>query len=91
VRKVLGASIGNILQLIYRDFAWLLAIGFVIAAPISYYLMNQWLENFTYHTSVDGITYLISLLIVLFIIAATIAYQAILASLVNPVRSLRSE
>jgi putative ABC transport system permease protein len=91
VRKVLGASVGNILQLIYKDFAWLLVIGFVLAIPVSYYLMKQWLENFTYHTSIDVMTYVISFLLVLVVVAITIGYQAIKASLANPVKSLRSE
>lgn len=91
VRKVLGASIGSILTLIYRDFGWLLAIGFVIAIPASYYLMNQWLENFTYRVDIDTLTYLVSFALVLLIVTLTISYQAIKASLANPVKSLRSE
>jgi putative ABC transport system permease protein len=91
VRKVLGASIGSILGLIYRDFVWLLAIGFVVATPVSYYFMDQWLENFTYRTGIDAMTYLISFLVVVVIIGLTIAYQALQASMANPVNSLRSE
>jgi putative ABC transport system permease protein len=91
VRKVLGASIGSILTLIYKDFGWLLAIGFVIAIPASYYLMNQWLENFTYRVDIDTLTYLVSFALVLVIVTLTISYQAIKASLANPVKSLRSE
>lgn len=91
VRKVLGASIASILRLIYQDFAWLILIGFVLAIPCSYYLMNKWLEDFSYHTSIDVLTYVISLVIILIITMATISYQAIKASLENPVNSLRSE
>jgi putative ABC transport system permease protein len=91
VRKVLGASIGSILRLIYSDFVWLLATGFIVAIPVSYYFMNQWLENFTYRTSIDLVTYLYSFLLVVFIVGLTIAYQALQASLANPVKSLRSE
>jgi putative ABC transport system permease protein len=91
VRKVLGATIPNILRLIYKDFAWLLAVGFVLAIPFSYYLMSQWLENFTYHTSIDVGTYILSFAIVLVIVTLTIGYQALKASLANPVKSLRSE
>ena len=91
VRKVLGASIGSILRLIYQDFAWLLIVGFLLAIPLSYYLMNQWLENFTYRTSIDVITYLASFTLVIIIVAATIGFQAVKASLANPVKSLRSE
>lgn len=91
VRKVLGASTGNILTLIYKDFAWLLAIGFVLAVPVSYYLMNRWLENFIYHTTLDVLTYTVSFVLVVTIVLITISYQAVKASLANPVLSLRSE
>jgi putative ABC transport system permease protein len=91
VRKVLGATIVNVLKLIYRDFAWLIVLGFVLAIPVSYFLMNQWLENFTYHTTVDVGTYMLSFAIVLVIVVVTIGYQALKASLANPVQSLRSE
>lgn len=91
VRKVLGASVGNILRLIYQDFVWLVLIGFVLAIPASYYLMTQWLENFQYRISLDVVTYAISLIIVVVIVAGTVSYQAVRASLANPVKSLRSE
>ena len=91
VRKVLGASISSILQLIYKDFALLLFIGFVVATPLSYYLLNQWLSNFTYHTAIDVPTYLLSFLLVMAIVSLTISYQAIRAARANPVKSLRSE
>ncbi len=63
----------------------------MIGAPISWYLMNKWLNNFTYHTSIDALTYVISFLIVMLVVAITIGYEAIKASLANPVSSLRSE
>jgi putative ABC transport system permease protein len=91
VRKVLGASVAGILRLIYSDFALLLIIGFVLAVPGSYYLMNRWLENFTYHTLVDVWTYLVSFGIVVAITALTISYHAVKASMANPVNSLRTE
>lgn len=91
VRKVLGASVGSILNLIYKDFAVLILIGFVLAVPGSYYLINQWMQNFIYHTTLDVGTYVISLMLILFITSATISYHAIKASLANPVKSLRSE
>ncbi len=91
VRKVLGASVLNILRLIYREFVLLVLVGFVVAIPLSYYLMNQWLGNFTYHISLDVLTYLVTLAMLLFITLLTISHQAIRASTVNPVNSLRSE
>lgn len=91
VRKVLGASVGSILNLIYKDFAVLILIGFVLAVPASYYLVSEWLKNFIYHTAIDPFTYLISFLLVLLVTALTIGYQALVASIANPVNSLRSE
>lgn len=91
VRKVLGASVGSILNLIYRDFALLIVIAFVLATPVAWYLMDQWLENFSYHTTIDVWTFGLSLLLVVFITSLTIAYQAVKASLANPVKSLRTE
>lgn len=91
VRKVLGANVGSILLLIYRDFALLIVIGFALAVPISYYFMNQWFSNFIYHTSIDALTYSLSLLLVLIVVTLTISYQAIRAAQANPVTSLRSE
>lgn len=91
VRKVLGANVMSILGLIYKDFAWLIAIGFLVAIPASYYLMSEWLENFNDHTPIDAVTYLISFTLVIVVVGATIGYQAVKASLANPVTSLRSE
>ncbi|MBX2962386.1 MAG: ABC transporter permease [Cyclobacteriaceae bacterium] len=91
VRKVLGANVGNILVLIYRDFALLIVIGFVLAVPASYYFMNQWFTNFIYHTNIDSFTYILSLLVIFLIVSLTISYQAIRAAQANPVKSLRSE
>ncbi|HZY83081.1 MAG TPA: ABC transporter permease [Cyclobacteriaceae bacterium] len=91
VRKVLGASAGSILNLIYRDFALLIVFAFVFATPIAWYFMDQWLANFTYHTTIDVWTFGLSLVLVMFVTSLTIAYQALKASLANPVKSLRTE
>jgi putative ABC transport system permease protein len=91
VRKVLGATVPSILKLVYKDFALLIVIGFLIAVPVSYYFINQWLDNFVYRTSIDFLTYAISLLVVLVIVSLTISYQSIPAAQANPVNSLRVE
>lgn len=91
VRKVLGANVSSILGLIYRDFALLIVIGFIIALPVSYYLMNQWLSNFIYHTNINVMSYVLSLVMVLVVVTLTIGYQALRAANANPVKSLRSE
>lgn len=91
VRKVLGSTVGGILVLICKDFVWLLLAGFLLAAPVSYYLLNEWLQNFTYHTNMDGLSFIISFSVLLGITLLTVGYQAIQASLANPIKSLRSE
>lgn len=91
VRKVLGASIPSLLQLISREFVVLVAIGFVIAIPLSYYLINQWLSNFSYRVGLDFLTYGLTFLVLMFITLLTISHQAIKASRANPVQSLRTE
>jgi putative ABC transport system permease protein len=91
VRKVMGATVSGILKLVYKDFAMLIVLGFVIAVPISYYFINQWLDNFVYRTSIDVFTYAISLIIVVAIVSLTISYQSIKAAQANPVNSLRVE
>lgn len=91
VRKVFGATVPSILKLVYKDFALLIAIGFAIAVPLSYYFINQWLDNFVYRTSIDFLTYAISLLVVFMIVSLTISYQSIQAARANPVNSLRIE
>lgn len=91
VRKVLGSTVSGILVLICKDFVWLLLAGFVLAIPLSYYLLHEWLQNFTYHTSIDWFSFALSFLILLLITLLTVSYQAVQASLANPVRSLRSE
>ena len=91
VRKVLGASVSGILRLIYRDFVALILAGFVLAVPFSYYLIMKWLENFTFHTSIDMMTYALSFALVMVVISVTISYHVVRAALANPVLSLRSE
>jgi putative ABC transport system permease protein len=91
VRKVLGSSVVGILRLIFAEFTWLILIAFVIAIPFSYYLITKWFENFIYHTTIDVLTYIISLGLVLVIVAVTIMYNAYRAATANPVTSLRSE
>lgn len=91
VRKVLGANVESILGIIYRDFALLLTLGFFIAVPVSYFFMDLWLDNFIYHTSIDMMSYVVSLATILFIVLLTVSYQAFRAAHANPVQSLRSE
>jgi ABC-type antimicrobial peptide transport system permease subunit len=91
IRKVLGASIFNIVSLFARESAVLILIAFVVAAPVAYYIMHSWLENFAYQVSFGVKVFLIGIAVSFVIAAITIAYQAIKAAVANPVRSLRAE
>lgn len=91
VRKVMGATVPGILKLVYQDFVMLIVLGFIIGVPMSYYFINQWLDNFVYRTSIDVLTYGISLFIVVAIVSLTVSYQSIKAARANPVGLLRVE
>ncbi|HUC79274.1 MAG TPA: ABC transporter permease [Flavisolibacter sp.] len=91
IRKVLGASVNGLVGLLSKDFVKLVAIAFVIAAPVAWYFMNQWLQDFEYRIEVNWVVFAIAALIALFIAVATISFQAIKAALANPVKNLRTE
>ncbi|QMW06650.1 ABC transporter permease [Spirosoma foliorum] len=91
VRKVLGASIPSIIGLLTKDFIQLLVIAFVIGAPIGWYAMDQWLQDYNYRIAIGAGVFVLTLLSSLVIVMLTVSFQAIKAALVNPVRSLRSE
>jgi putative ABC transport system permease protein len=91
VRKALGASIGNLVLLIARDFTWLVAIAFVIATPLAYLAMDSWLSEFAYRTDMNAGIFILAGLIALVIALLTVSYHTLKAALVNPVQSLRYE
>lgn len=91
IRKVLGATSGNIVYLFSKEFIILIAIAFAIATPIAWYFMNQWLQNYAYRIDVSWLIFLASGLAAIFIALATISFQAIKAAVANPVKSLRTE
>ena len=91
VRKVLGASVTTVVLLLSKDFTKLILIAFVLAVPIGWYIMSQWLEGFAFRTSLSVWTFLSAGGIALFISWLTVSYQSIKAAVRNPVKSLRSE
>lgn len=91
IRKVLGATAGNIVYLFSKEFILLIAIAFAIAAPIGWYYMHQWLQNYAYRITISWWLVLTGGLIAIIIAGATISFQAIKAAMANPVESLRSE
>ena len=91
IRKVLGASVINIVYLLSREFTVLIGVAFLIATPIAYYFMHQWLQKFAYRTNIGIGLFLLTILIAEIIAWLTVGYQAIKAAVANPVESLRSE
>jgi len=91
IRKVLGATVWTVVLLLSKDFTKLILIAFVLAVPLGWYMMSQWLEGFAYRTTLSPLTFLLAGTVALVISLLTVSYQSIKAAVRNPVRSLRSE
>jgi len=91
IRKVLGASIANIVFLFSREFTVLIAIAFLIAAPVAYFIMHNWLQDFVYRTQIGAGVFLLAVVASLGIAWITVGYKSIRAALASPANSLRSE
>ncbi|MEP6948897.1 MAG: ABC transporter permease [Ginsengibacter sp.] len=91
VRKVLGASVTNIVLLLSKDFIRLVIIAFVLASPVAYFVMHHWLQDFAYRINIEWWVFAVAGLLSVTIALATISYQAIKAAIANPVKSLRTE
>jgi ABC-type antimicrobial peptide transport system permease subunit len=91
IRKVLGASLPHIVGLFAKEFIVLIAIAFVVAAPVAYFVMHNWLMNFAYQVSIGAGVFAGALCLSFAIAALTIAYQSVKAGLANPLQSLRTE
>lgn len=91
VRKVLGASVVSITTLLSRDFLKLVLVAIVIATPVAWYLMQNWMEDFQYRIGIEWWVFVLAALLALTVAFLTVSFQAIKAALVNPVKSLRSE
>lgn len=91
VRKVLGASIENILWLFGKEFTFLLFIAFVIAAPLSWWVMRNWLENFTYRVEIGASVFVLAIVVTLVVAVLAVGYKSVKAALMNPAKSLQSE
>ncbi|RYY28930.1 MAG: FtsX-like permease family protein [Sphingobacteriaceae bacterium] len=91
IRKVLGASVSGIVQLLSKEYVWLVLIAFVIASPIVWWAMNKWLQGFAYRIHIQWWMFVTGGIIALILALVTISFQAIKAALANPVDSLRSE
>jgi len=91
IRKVLGASILELCKMLSRNFIILVALSCLLAAPISYYLMNNWLQDFTYRTDLSWWVFVVVGIVALGIALVTVIFQALKAALMNPVNAIKSE
>jgi len=91
IRKVLGASVTNITTMLSKDFVTLVILAIVIAVPVAWYAMNQWLQNFIYRAPIECWVFVLAGAAAVAIALITISFQSVRAALANPVKSLRSE
>jgi putative ABC transport system permease protein len=91
IRKVLGATVVNLWQMLSKDFVILVIISCLIATPIAYYFMHEWLQKYTYRTEISWWIFVAAGAGALIITLLTVSYQAIKAALMNPVKSLKTE
>jgi putative ABC transport system permease protein len=91
VRLVLGASVNSVFQMLTWNFVKLVLVAFVIAAPLAWYLMTQWLKDYAYRTQIGWDVFAITGIVAIAIALLTISYQSLRAAWINPVKNLRSE
>jgi len=91
IRKVLGASVTNILKLLYREFALLLVIAFIIAAPVAWFTTSNWLRGYAFRINLQWTYFVLPFVTIIAIALITVSFQSIKAAIANPAKSLRTE
>jgi putative ABC transport system permease protein len=91
IRKVLGATVKNIVYLLSKEFTALILIAFLVGAPLAWYFMHKWLENYTYRINIGFTVFLFAIVASLLIAWITVGHRAIRAAMANPVKNLRTE
>ncbi len=91
IRKVLGASVRNIVFLLSKEFTILIVIAFAISAPIAWFIMHQWLQNYTYRVPLGASVFILAIVSSIIIAWITVGHRAVKAAVANPVKSLRTE
>ncbi len=91
IRKVLGASVNTILQLLYKDFAQLVVIAFIVSAPLGWYATSKWLQTYAFRIDLSWTLFVIPFITVAVVAMATVSYLSVKAALMNPVISLKTE
>ena len=87
----MGANISQIYTLLSKEYLILILISFILAVPVAYIFMNQWLEDFTYRTTIGMESFIIPAILLIVIATLAVSYQLIKAALVNPVELIRDE
>ena len=91
VRKVLGASVESIVFMFSKEYVKLIVLGFLLASPLAWYIMNQWLSGFAYKIDIGPLIFLTGIGVTFVIAIATVGYRSFQAAIINPAQSLRSE
>ncbi|WP_276371132.1 FtsX-like permease family protein [Chryseolinea sp. H1M3-3] len=91
IRKVLGATVSQIVTLLSKDFMRLVIISTLLAGPVAYYIMKGWLQEFEYHIVIEWWMFAFAAAAAILVALLTLSFQAIKAATMNPVKSLRSE
>ncbi len=91
IRKVLGANVSTIVTMLSRDFMILIIVAFVLAAPLAWFFMGQWLDSFVYRIDQNVLVYLLAGLISILVALLTVSWQSIRAAVANPIKALRDE
>ena len=91
IRKVLGATVTNIVTLLSKDFVLLVFISLVIASPVAWYFMNRWLQDFAFRIHIGWWVFVLAGSIAILTALFTVSFQALKAAMANPVKSLRTE
>jgi putative ABC transport system permease protein len=91
IRKVLGATVSGIFLLLTQNIVKLILLSFMVASPLAWYFVTQWLDNFAYKIDIGIITFIVAGAMTLSIALITIGFQSIKASIANPVKSLKYE
>ena len=91
IRKVLGASVSQLFYLLNKEVVVLALVSFLLASPIAYYIMREWLSSFTYRMEIDWILFIVALFIGLAIALITVGYQSLKTAFANPAKILKDE
>ena len=91
IRKAFGASVSTIVRLLFREFAYLVMIAFIIAVPVSYYAVDKWLQNFAFAVRIGWIPFIAGGIIAFVIAILTVSYHSVKAANTNPVDAIKWE